>query len=357
MIKEIMDKNNLDGIIVSSLNNIRYLSGFKSSAGLVLLTKTKNYLFLDARYYEMALNTVKNFEIILIEQSNQLILLNDIIIKNNLRRLGFEADQLVVSNYLEFQKSLKTELVGLSLAKLRMIKSAEEIKLIKKACEISDQAYERLLKEIKVGMSELDIENKLKRIILDLGADGFSFEPIVASGTRSNLPHGIASDKIINANDFITLDFGVFYQGYASDMTRTFVMSKAIDDQLIDIYDIVLQAQKLAIKALKPGVRVCDIDKIARDYISAKGYGDYFTHGLGHSFGLEIHEAPFLNRIDQTKLQEGMVVTIEPGIYLPGVGGVRIEDDVLITSEGYEILTKAAKNLKIIEEEDNYDKC
>lgn len=355
MIKEIMDNNNLDGILVSDLRNIRYLTGFKASAALVLLTKKQNYLFVDARYYEMAKAQVDNYQIILIEQTNQLQLVNDIIVANNIKRLGFEADQLVVSKYLEYQKNLQTTLVGLSLAKLRMIKSETEIALIKKACAITDQAYEKLLTNIKVGMSELDVEKKLKNIILELGADDFSFEPIIASGKRSSLPHGIASEKIIEAGDFITIDFGVFYQGYASDMTRTFVMSKINNVQLAEIYDIVLQAQKLAITSLKPGIQAFEVDKIARDYISEKGYGDYFNHGLGHSFGLEIHEAPFLNRLDQTILSVGMVLTIEPGIYLPEVGGVRIEDDILITEDGYEILTKADKKLIIIEEDENND--
>jgi len=212
------------------------------------------------------------------------------------------------------------------------------------AARIADKAFNRICKLIKPGITERDIALELEFYMKKLGATSTSFTSIVASGERSALPHGTATDKKIKEGEFLTLDFGCVYNGYCSDMTRTVVIGKANERQR-EIYSVVLEAQEKALKYIKPGVKGCDVDRVARDIIKEKGFGQYFGHGLGHSLGLEIHESPRLSPTSNDILQEGMVVTDEPGIYIPDFGGVRIEDLVLVTATGFEVLSNSPKEL------------
>jgi Xaa-Pro aminopeptidase len=231
--------------------------------------------------------------------------------------------------------------------KLRLLKSVEEIEKIRRAAEISDAAFDFIQQVIRPGVTELEISNELEHFMKRKGASRGAFSFIVASGHRGALPHGVASEKIIEKGDMVTLDFGAVYEGYCSDITRTLAVGE-VNPKLIEIYNIVRNALQLTLKHLKVGMTGKEVDAIARDYIAEKGYGDYFGHGLGHGIGLNIHEDPFFSKNSEELLQTGMVVTIEPGIYIPELGGIRIEDDVLMKEDGIEILTHSPKELIIL---------
>jgi Xaa-Pro aminopeptidase len=230
----------------------------------------------------------------------------------------------------------------------RQVKDSDEIELIREACRISDQAFTDVLKFIEPGRTEIEVANFLDFRMRELGASGISFETIVASGKRSALPHGVATNKPIDFGDVVTMDFGCFYEHYASDMTRTIFVGQ-VDDEMRKVYETVLAANSALIKQAKAGLSYAEFDKIPRDIITAAGYGKNFTHGIGHGFGLDIHEVPFFNqKMTEQFLLENMVMTDEPGIYLSGIGGVRIEDDLIITADGCEVLTHSPKELIVI---------
>ena len=233
------------------------------------------------------------------------------------------------------------------IEKIRLIKTEEELDLIVKACEIADQAYEYILTYVKAGMTELQVKNELEAHMTSLGASGPSFDTIVASGHRGALPHGVASEKVIESGDMVTLDFGAWYKGYASDITRSFGVG-SVSEEMENIYNIVLESQLKALEEIQAGMTGQEADSIARDIIKANGYGDNFGHSLGHGFGLEVHELPGLAQKSTITLESGMCITIEPGIYVDGVGGVRIEDDALVTEKGLKKLTHSSKQLFIV---------
>jgi len=237
--------------------------------------------------------------------------------------------------------------VSESVEKLRLIKSNEEIKILEEAAKIADHAFDHILTYIKPGLTEIAVMNELEFFMRKQGATSSSFDIIVASGLRSALPHGVASEKVIETGDFVTLDFGAYYKGYCSDITRTIAVGEP-SDKLKEIYNIVLEAQLRGVNGIKAGLTGREADALTRDYITEKGYGEYFGHSTGHGIGLEIHEAPGLAFRSDTVLEPGMAVTVEPGIYIPGIGGVRIEDDIIVTSEGNEVITKSPKELIIL---------
>ena len=232
------------------------------------------------------------------------------------------------------------------IEELREVKDEEEVAIIEKACAIADQGFAFVLEMIKPGMTEIEVANQLDFFMRSKGASAVSFETIVASGLRSAMPHGVASHKVIEKGELITLDFGCYYEGYVSDMTRTFAIG--IQPKLKEIYDIVLEAQLKVLAEAKPGLTGIQLDAIARDHIASYGYGDAFGHSTGHGIGLEIHEGPNVSFRADKQFVPGNVITDEPGIYLPGIGGVRIEDDLLITAEGNRVLTHAPKELIIL---------
>lgn len=342
----LLKKNKIDCLLVTEINHVRYLTGYSGSSGMVLLLPPKAYFFTDFRYKVQAQKEVKNCAIVIAEQALTAEL-PKISKLNKKIRIGLEAEFVTLS----LQEKLKDLLPRATfksteklVESLSISKDADEIKKIKKAVKISEKAYNEILHLIKPGVKEKDIALELEYQMRSLGAEASAFDIIVASGQRSSMPHGVASDKKMKKGDFITIDFGCFFQGYTSDITRTVVLGKANAKQK-EIYDIVLRAQLAACKAVKPGLACSRLDGVARDIIMKAGYGDYFGHGLGHGIGLIVHDGPIMNARSAETLRANMVVTIEPGIYIPNWGGVRIEDDVVVTATGGQILSKLPKEL------------
>ncbi|MGL5268535.1 MAG: M24 family metallopeptidase [Spiroplasma sp.] len=346
IIEDIIKQQNLDGILLYSSENRFWYSNFISSLGYLLITKKTAKLLVDGRYIIEAKAKAKN---VTVENfTNIFQSLKNICQTQQIKNIGFEADYVTYGQLQDWKKMLPNiNFVPLNVRELRMIKDESEINYIKKACEIGDLAFQEILKNVKPKMKEKELETIILNSFNKNGATKASFETIIASGIRSSMPHGKASDKIIIDNEIITCDFGCVYQGFCSDMTRTFALG-TIDPKLIEIHNIVREAQMKGIKAIKPGIKIGEIDKICRDYITEKGYGQYFNHGTGHGLGIEIHEAPWVIRHEETILQPGMVITVEPGIYIPEIGGVRIEDDILVTKNGYEILTKSPREIDVL---------
>lgn len=345
-VRKMLADYNIDGFLVTKEQNWRYLSGFTGSSAILLFTATDNYLITDFRYVEQAADQAKGFHIIrpqtLIEDA-----LAQQLTKLGLKRVGFEDDNLTYHAFKSYQSKLSgIELVPLhqQVEKIRWVKDRAEIEAIEKAAAITDQAFDHILAYIKPGVRESEIALELEYFMRRQGAEKTAFDTIVASGPRAALPHGVASDKKIAAGEFVVMDFGAVYSGYHSDMTRTVAVGQPDPDQA-EIYRIVLQAQEKALLSIKPGVLCSAVDRTARDLISAAGYGANFGHGLGHSVGLEIHEKPAFAPRDDTELEPGMVLTVEPGIYLSGKYGVRIEDLVTVSPGGCKILSKSPKQL------------
>ncbi|MCA1023003.1 M24 family metallopeptidase [Halobacillus litoralis] len=336
----------LDALLITSAKNRRYLSGFTGSSGALLITDRDAFLITDFRYTKQAADQAEGFDII----EHKRPLHEEAAAKAKelgLKRIGFEKDHVTYSSYEQYKQAMDAELVPTSglVEKLRLIKTDEEISILKDAVKIADDAFDHILSYIKPGVKEIDISNELEFFMRKQGAVSSSFDIIVASGYRSALPHGTASEKEIQSGELVTMDFGALYKGYCSDITRTVAVGE-ISDQLKDIYDTVLQAQLRGMEGIKAGITGKEADALTRDYIKEKGYGDYFGHSTGHGIGLDVHEGPGLSfRSDQTILEEGMVVTVEPGIYVPDVGGCRIEDDTIVTKTGNERLSQSTKEL------------
>jgi Xaa-Pro aminopeptidase len=341
-----MEKEKLDGLLIEAPENRYYLTGFTGSAGRVLFTPENNYFITDFRYTEQAGKQITGYSILEINQKFEEELA-DLVKEEGIKNLGFEAGVVTFEQYEKYQDSLKgVELVPTNklVKELRLIKDSQEIAKIKKAVAITDRAFEYILGQIKPGITEKELALELEFYLKKQGGEKNAFDFIVASGKRSSLPHGVASDKKLEAGDFITFDFGTFYQGYCSDLTRTVVLGKP-DNKQKEVYDIVLTAQLAVIEQIKPEMSCQEVDGIAREIIKKAGYGDNFGHGLGHGIGLEVHEGPRVSYTSEDVLEPGMVVTDEPGIYIPDWGGVRIEDDLLITETGCEVLNSAPKEL------------
>lgn len=334
--------NDNEAVLISSYPNIFYYSGFTSEDATLLITKDKKILFTDSRYTIQAKIESKDFDIIDIFKKTEII--------KSLKEeiLCFEEDFVTVtlfSKMQEYNKKLKP--FAKQIKKQRCIKDRDEILKIKNAEELGDSAFTHILNYLQIGKTEKEIALELEFFMRKNGAKKLSFDTICASGIRSSMPHGVASDKIIEEGDFVTLDFGCVLDGYCSDMTRTVVMKRASDKQK-EIYNIVLSAQQKVIETIKSGVSCADADKIARDIITSYGYGENFGHSTGHGVGVEIHELPNLSSKSEDVLEVGNVVSVEPGIYIEGFGGVRIEDLVQIGEENTINLTKSQKDLLII---------
>lgn len=346
-LRNLFTEKNCDAMIINKEENLHYFSGFRGDDTFLLITQVDCLLITDSRYIEQAKEQT-DYKIIE-HKSGILSKIAELATTFKLKNIAFEGgaicyDQHQCLKELLSKNSTKLE-VSLDLTQLRIVKDKEEIELLKKAIWISDEAFKHIINVAKVGMSEVQLAMELEHYMRKLGSERPAFTTIVASGKRGALPHGVATDKLINEGEFVTIDFGAVYQGYHSDITRTFCMGKANDKQL-EIYNVVLQAQLLGLKEIAPGKSGKQIDAPVRQYIKDAGYGEFFGHGLGHGVGLEIHELPRLSPLSTTtELKENMLVTDEPGIYLPDFGGVRIEDTVLVTANGSQALTQSDKGL------------
>jgi Xaa-Pro aminopeptidase len=338
----------IDGLVITSLPNVRYLTGFSGSSALLLVTARELHFITDFRYDTQVRDEVGDLATIRIEsQSLWTGLWNLMGSLSGLEVVGFESAHLL---HRDFQRLLTEGTrwqwrpqVNLVEA-LREAKDSGEVALIRQAGEIAISALRTTLKEIRPGLTELNVAGILEKALRDEGSEDFPFATIVASGPRAALPHARASSRVLERGDLLLLDFGSQYKGYCSDITRTVVLGPPTEEQRA-IYEIVKAANSVASKSVRAGMKGQDADGLARRYIEERGYGDAFGHSLGHGLGLEVHEAPRLAKAVETPLGEGAVVTIEPGIYRPGWGGVRIEDDVHLAPSGPEILTDFTREL------------
>jgi Xaa-Pro aminopeptidase len=346
-LREKLNQENLDLLLVTALPNIRYLCGYTGSNGILLISKDKAIFLTDFRYKEQVKKEVKGAKIKIAQRELFSTLPEINLLKGKRIKAGFE------TRYLSFQlyERLKTLLPQVLwvptenlVESLLVTKDEDEIKKIKKAADISAKAYLEILPFFRPGTKELDIAAELEYRIRKNGGSGSAFEPIVASGLRSAMPHARASSKTLKKGEFVTLDFGASYDGYVCDITRTVVLGNATPRQK-KIYNLVLKAQTRAVESARSGMKGFELDKVSRDIIKKAGYQKYFGHGLGHGIGLLVHDSPGINTKSQEVLKPGMVITIEPGVYIPGWGGVRIEDDVLITRNGCKVLTQIEREL------------
>ncbi|SMP28574.1 Xaa-Pro aminopeptidase [Laceyella tengchongensis] len=348
-LRQKLQERGIEALLISHPVNRRYLTGFTGSAGVVLITATEQLLLTDFRYVIQAQEQAPHMT--LVQHQGVYHTVGEQCRKLGIKVLSFEQDHLTFAEFLQLKEAvgdIKLQPTSGIVNELRMVKDADELAVMREAARIADQAFSKILSDIKPGVRENEISFKLEFYMRELGATSSSFDMIVASGKRSALPHGVASDKVLELGDLVTLDFGAFYQGYASDITRTVMLGRPSEKQK-EIYDIVLEACNRTIAALRPGMTGKEADAVARDYISAHGYGDFFGHSTGHGLGMEVHELPMLSSRGDVVLQPNMVVTVEPGIYLPEVGGVRIEDDVVITETGCEALNQSSKDWIVIE--------
>ena len=344
-LQEKISAEDVDAILITKAANVTYFSGFRGDSTALLIGKNFRKLITDGRYIEQVKQQTKNFE--LIEQTEGLYKKIIDVIKNcGGKKIGFESLVMTVAQHNYLLKEIpNVEFKPLELDTLRQVKDAAEIAHIRRACEIADDAFKKILPVIKPNVRELDVAAELEYFMRRLGSEKVAFTTIVASGWRSSLPHGAATDKKICAGDFVTLDFGATFAGYRSDITRTVAVGKISAEQR-KIYDIVLDAQLYGLEVITAGKSGVAIDAAVRERITASGYEKFFVHGLGHGVGLEIHEEPRLSKLSKCeKLLPNMIVTDEPGIYIENFGGVRIEDTVLVTNGKAQPLTRSPKTL------------
>ena len=339
-LRRILKRKKLDAIFISNPANVSYLSGFKGGDSFLLIAKDKGALFItDSRYLQQAEKEIRGFEILCLKQP----IINKIpqvIKKSRLKRVGFESAHLSYKYVKMLNAKTAQRLIPIDgvVEKFRIIKNKAEIKIIKKSAKIAKKALKKTISHIKAGMNELEVAGYLEWRMRKEGAEKIAFPLIVASGANSAMPHAVLSKRRIKKQEPIVIDCGCVFEGYNSDLTRTIFLGR-ISAQLRSIYNTVKEAQEKAISLIRPGVKISAIDKAARDYIRKKGLGKYFGHTTGHGIGREIHEAPAISGKNPKVLKKGMVFTVEPGVYIPGLGGVRIEDMVLVTNKSCEVLT------------------
>ena len=345
-LREKLADESLEGMLVTNLTNVWYLSGFSGSAGTCLIFPEKAYFISDGRYETQSKQQVTGMEILIGVEPYPEIIKKEKLISDGMH-LAFEAEHVSVSS----AKKLEDLFPGCSwepmtnvIEQIAMVKDKSEIRATRKAVEITDQTFEQIIPEIRPGVTEREIAGKISFTYKMFGADGDAFDCIVAGGPNSALPHARSGDRPLQEGDFVILDFGAFYQGYHADMTRTVVVGEATERHR-EIYNTVREAQRRGCEAAKDGAPCKEVDSACRNYISESGYGDYFNHGTGHGLGLEIHTNPRFSQLSKDHIYENYLMTIEPGIYIPDWGGVRIEDDILITSNGCEILNQSTKDM------------
>ena len=337
------------GLLLTSRYSRHYGAEFDIAEGVAIVSKNGCRYFTDSRYIESAENGIQGFEVLDIKGFGYIKRLNDAIADFGITELGFEEPSLTYADYMLYDKELNCTLVprNAEINGFRGTKEDWELELMRKAQAITDKAFTEVCPRIKVGMTELELQAELIYCLYKNGATGLAFDPIVVSGPNTSLPHGVAGERVIREGDFITMDYGASYMGYCSDMTRTVAVGHATEE-MVKVYNTVLEAQLAGLAASKAGVPGEDIDAAARKVIADAGYGAYFGHGYGHSLGLEIHEAPNPNPKNPQPMPLKAVASAEPGIYLPGQFGVRIEDTCVYLEDGIEILTKSPKDLIVI---------
>lgn len=349
-LQSVLEQERLDAVLVTELANVWYLSGFRGSEGTILFSKKGRWFFSDFRYREQARQEVSGFKIKIFKSKFKEI--PGLVKELRVRRLGFEPSGISFHILRAFQNELKgVKLVPLknSLNQIRAIKDPDELECIRSAAKIAEAGLNRALESFRSGITEIDFAAELEYQLRKAGSGWFSFQTIVASGWRAALPHGEASPKKIKKGELVVIDFGATYNGYASDLTVT-VAAGEPGKKAREVYEIVSAAQKLAVEGVRAGVACKEVDALARDYIKRMGYGGSFGHGLGHGLGLMVHEEPSLNSKSLTVLQPGMAFTVEPGVYLPGRLGVRIEDDLILNhKKNVVLLSSSNQPLRIFE--------
>ena len=349
--KLICEYKSFECILIESEVNRKYLTGFSSSAGYLVSGNNGSAFFTDSRYIEAAQKEITVCPVYLLKDFKEDVL--TFISEHGYSKIHIEAEKVTVAHLNYLTKTLKGKkicsdgLLDNKIKNLREIKTEEEIKKIKTAQEIAEKAFDDILSFIKVGVSEIEIAARLENIMRINGSNGFSFDTIAISGKNTSKPHGVPTDNKVQYGDFVTMDFGAVFDSYRSDMTRTVAVGSVSDKQK-EVYETVLTAQEEALKILKAGVKCKKADKVARDIIKEAGYGEFFGHSLGHGVGIEVHETPNLSPLSKAELRVGNVVTVEPGIYIPDEFGVRIEDFVVITEDGFINLTSSPKNLIVL---------
>ena len=340
----------VDGLLLTSRYSRHYGAEYDIAEGVAVVSKAGCRYFTDNRYTEAAMNGIKGFEVLDVAKGGGYVkCINKCIEDFGITTLGFEENYLNVAEYFMYEKNVNAKLVPFTkeINGFRAVKEEWELEVMRKAQAITDKAFAEVCPRIKAGMTELELQAELIYCLYKNGATGLAFDPIVVAGPNSSLPHGVASERVIQEGDFVTMDFGALYNGYCADMTRTVAVGYATEE-MKKVYNTVLEAQLAGLAISKAGVPGKDVDGAARKVITDAGYGEYFGHGYGHSLGLEVHENPSPNSRNENPMPVGAVASAEPGIYLPGRFGVRIEDTCVFLEDGIEILTKSPKNLIIV---------
>jgi len=340
----------VDGLLLTSRYSRHYGAEYDIAEGIAVVSKAGCRYFTDNRYTEAAMNGIQGFEVLDVAKGGGYVkCINQCIADFGITALGFEENYLTVAEFMLYEKNVNAKLVPYTreINGFRATKEDWELDIMRKAQAITDKAFAEVVGRIKAGMTELELQAELIYCLYKNGATGLAFDPIVVSGPNSSLPHGVACERVIQEGDFVTMDFGALYNGYCADMTRTVAVGHATEE-MVKVYNTVLEAQLAGLAASKAGVSGQNIDGAARKVIRDAGYGEYFGHGYGHSLGLEVHENPSPNSRNDQPMPVGAVASAEPGIYLPGKFGVRIEDTCVYLEDGIEILTKSPKNLIIV---------
>ena len=348
-VKNILSKNKLEGLYITNITNVRYLTGFTGSAGSVLIINNEQHFFTDGRYIEQSKSQVKDCIIHIVGSAHYKEIEKRNLIKDNLH-VGFESDYVSVNLFSALSQSMPNvnwEKTSGIIEKIAAVKDLTEIESLKTAIEITDVVFDKIIPELKAGAKEKDIAAKISYLFKINGAEGDSYEPIIASGHLGALPHARPSEKEFEKGDFVVMDFGALYNGYHADMTRTIVIGEATEKHN-EIYNIVLESQLAGINAAQAGITGEELDSVCRNVIQNAGYGDKFIHSTGHGIGLEVHTHPRISSFNKKPLLENYVVTIEPGIYLAGWGGVRIEDDCWIKKDHCTPLNRSTKELLVL---------
>ena len=348
--QSLLETGEVDALLLTSVYNRLYAAQYRVAEGVAVVTREGAYYFTDSRYIEAAEKNLKGFTVRMTHPgSSEIERINEVIGEHTIKKLGFEENDMTYGDYLRYNEALHAVLVPMQakIDAFRATKEPWEIELMRKAQAITDQTFSELCKIIQAGMTEKELEAELIYCLYKNGAEGLSFDPIVVSGPNTSMPHGVAGSRVLQDGDFVTMDFGVLYQGYCSDMTRTVALGHATEE-MRKVYDTVLRAQLAGIAASHAGASGKSIDGAARDIITEAGYGPYFGHSYGHSLGLEIHEAPNCTPRNENPIPAGAVCSAEPGIYIPGKFGVRIEDVVIFREGGCEVITHSPKELTIL---------